>query len=62
MPACGFCQCFVAPPEMPEGADPTSWITAGKHQGRCVRFPQTVTKAPNDHCFEFLARETAAHA
>jgi hypothetical protein len=47
---------------MPEGVDAIAWQTTGKHLGRCVRFPQSVAKAPSDHCFEFLARETTPHA
>jgi hypothetical protein len=43
-PSCGGCQCFVAPPAMPEGVDAIAWQTTGKHLGRCVRFPQSVAK------------------
>lgn len=62
LPSCEGCQCFMAPPEKPEGVDVTAWQSAGKHMGRCVRFPQSVAKAPSDHCFEFLAREILPHA
>lgn len=61
-PSCGGCQCFVAPPERPEGVDAAQWAQQFKHLGRCHRFPTTVPKAPEDFCFDFLAKEDPSDA
>jgi hypothetical protein len=56
-PSCAACQCFAPPPEMPAGADASAWRVSHKNFGKCRRFPQVLDKAPEDHCFEFIARE-----
>lgn len=60
-PRCGDCQCYLAPADRP-GADAVAAAAAGLNRGECFRYPATVRKYPDDHCFEFLAKPGDPHA